>query len=225
MGSVLTIQSSASCCGDPGVSTSAGFEITLRKILIKVSRPVGWRSQGPPGVGASVGTGVDGVADGLSVGVKDGEIVGVDEGVAVGPLEGTAVGPSDGATEGLSVGDGVAPISEGGAEGLLDGELVGVSEGELVGTALGAALSKLLICVKTPSKNARKSASSTSASIFFSSLFSVSTGLLERIPFPNFCLLMMPCLLKPRAEQPFGAMKAAAARERASLLCFMVILS
>ena len=152
MGSVLTIQSSAKFCGDPGVSTSAGLETTLKKILIKVSRPRGWRSQGPPGVGDWVGASVEGVSDGLSVGVEDGEVVGAEEGTAVGPPEGvsvgpldgttdgTDVGPFDGATEGLSVGDGVAPVSVGDSEGLPVGDPVGDSEGVLV----GAALSKLL---------------------------------------------------------------------------------
>jgi len=35
------IQFRASICGDPGVSTSAGFDTTRRKMLISVDRPSG----------------------------------------------------------------------------------------------------------------------------------------------------------------------------------------
>ena len=224
MGSVLTIKSSAKFCGDPGVSTSAGLETTLKKILIKTSRPRGWRPQGPPGVGESVGLS-EGVEEGEAVGAEEGAAVGPSEGTDVGPVdgatEGADVGPVDGATEGLSVGDAVAPVSEGDSEGLPVGDPVGGSEGVLD----GAALSKLLICSKSPPKNVPKSAAFAAAIIFFSALFSASTGSPPRRPLPILCLLKIFCRLRPPAAHPFGAINAAAARERANGLCFMVAFS
>jgi hypothetical protein len=84
------------------VSTSAGFETTLKKMLIKVFLAEGVRLHGPSdiGLGVGAGTGARVDTDGDSDGAPE-DFDGAPEGsIVVGDIDASVVGPSEGISDG-----------------------------------------------------------------------------------------------------------------------------
>ena len=141
----LISHSQAKNCGVPGVLTSSGFEIVLKKILIKAALPSSDKLQ--VSVGRAVGLKL-GEEEGSGVGDLEGMPVGTGVGIRVGKAVGVGVGKGEGSEVGTKVGSLVGSIVgsfdlkiDGGAEAFAVGDvevsLVGTGDAGRVGELVG----------------------------------------------------------------------------------------